>query len=95
MVINANNGEIVVEGNNNIITNITWSSEEHLSEFLDYLYSPPPLCGTFYPEPETMQAAYAGLLRLFYDRFEGRYNLTVIDGDLPEIPQPDGPGIFF
>lgn len=63
MIINANNGEIVVEGKNNIITNISWTSEERLSELLDYLIRPPAMGGTYHPKPESMQAAYAGLCK--------------------------------
>ena len=64
MIINANNGEIVVEGKNNIITNITWTSEERLSELLDYLIRPPAMGGTYHPKPESITAGQIRIRRL-------------------------------
>ena len=95
MIINANNGEIIVEGKNNVIEKVTWSSKEHLTEFLDYLIRPPSLGGTYYPEPDSMQAAYAGLCDIFYDRFTGKTNVTVTGNDMPKIPQPMGPDAIY
>ena len=90
MKIIANDGEIIVEGKDNKITNIKWANEDHLSDFITGLYHPRAIAGTYYPESGTMEAALASLSFIFYNRIEGKYYLHVEDNDLPEIPQPGG-----
>lgn len=95
MKIIANNGEIIVEGKDNIITNVRWSSEEHLSDFIMGLYHPRAIAGTYYPEPGTMEAARASLFQVFYNRLEGKSYIKVEDDDLPTIPEPGGPNVIY
>ena len=95
MKIIANNGEIIVEGKDNKITNIKWVNEDHLSDFIMRLYHPFPVAGTYIPEPGTMEAARESLLSVFYDRFSGQYQVTIVDNDLPDFPEPGGPNVFY
>lgn len=95
MRIIANDGEIIVEGKDNIISNVKWTSEEHLSDFIMRLYHPIPTAGTYIPDPGTMEAARESLFSIFYDRFTGKYQVTVEDNDLPDFPEPGGPNVFY
>lgn len=55
---------------------------------------PPPMGGTYFPEPYSAMAAYSSLIMGFFDERESALVIKV-DGDIGTVPQPDGPSAIY